>query len=224
MKLSRRDAIRYSAGIVLPSLPFLLGCRREGGAADASAPPPPVVTSGPAPGPVQCSATHAQIEGPYYRAGAPEKWDLFEKGMKGQVLEIDGRVTALDCAAGLRDVELDVWQATADGHYDNDGTMGLPPSRMLLRGKLHTDASGRYHVRTVVPGRYLNGAQYRPSHVHVKLRAAGFQELTTQLYFPGDPYNDIDPFIHKSLIMNASMSEAVMKARFDFALRRAQEG
>jgi protocatechuate 3,4-dioxygenase beta subunit len=90
---------------------------------------------------------------------------------------------------------------------------------MILRGKLRTEADGRYHVRTVLPGRYLNGAQYRPSHIHVKLRAPGFTELTTQLYFPGDPYNDVDPFIHRSLIMGVEQASSGLKARFDFALR-----
>jgi catechol 1,2-dioxygenase len=166
----------------------------------------------------QCVQTHDNIEGPYYRAGAPERWDLTEPGMRGTVLELDGRVTGLDCREGLRDVELDVWHATADGHYDNDGSMGRT-SKYVLRGKLHTDRDGRYHVRTIVPGRYLNGPQYRPAHVHVKVRASGFSDLTTQLYFPGDPYNDVDPFIHRSLIMQAERAGEALRARFDFVLR-----
>ena len=89
----------------------------------------------------------------------------------------------------------------------------------MLRGRVHTDAQGRYHLRTVVPGRYLNGAQYRPAHVHVKLRGSGFRPLTTQLYFPGDPYNDIDPFLHTSLIMPITREPNRLKARFDFVLR-----
>ena len=103
------------------------------------------------------------------------------------------------CERGLAGVELDVWHATHDGHYDNDGTLKVPG--YLLRGRLRTDAEGRYRLRTIIPGRYLNGRQYRPAHVHVKVRASGFAPLTTQLYFPGDPYNDIDPFIHRSLII-----------------------
>ena len=76
-------------------------------------------------------------------------------------------------------------------------------------------------MRTIVPGRYLNGRQYRPAHVHVKVRASGFAELTTQLYFPGDPYNDIDPFIHRSLIIGTEKARAGMLGHFDFVLRQA---
>jgi protocatechuate 3,4-dioxygenase beta subunit len=233
--VSRRRLIRMSAGVVL------VACGRENGAGpDAMpngaplAPPPPPSTSppmpmqapplasgsaGPPPPAAGCIETHDNIEGPYYRAGAPDRWDLTEPGMAGTPLEIDGRVSGPGCASGLRDVELDVWHATAAGHYDNDGTMGQPGKRYLLRGRLRTDADGRYHLRTVVPGRYLNGPQYRPAHVHVKVRASGFHELTTQLYFPGDPYNDVDPFIHKSLIMGLERAQSGVKGRFDFVLR-----
>ena len=201
--LSRRDALRVSAAVV-PSL--VLGFRA---ARDARAQPEPQPA---------CIETHDQIEGPYYRAGAPARWDLVDPSIHGTILEIDGRVTGHACGVGQRDVELDFWQANAEGRYDNDGSFGSVAPRFMLRGRVRTDAAGRYHVRTVVPGRYLNGAQYRPAHVHVKLRGNGFRPLTTQLYFPGDPYNDIDPFLHRSLIMRVDRAPDRLKARFDFVL------
>lgn len=137
--------------------------------------------------------------------------------MLGTPLEIEGRITTIDCKTPLIDAELDVWQATHSGHYDNDGTM--PPNTLLLRGRIKTDGDGRYRLRTIVPGRYLNGKQYRPAHVHVKIRAASHPVLTTQLYFPDDPYNDIDPFIHKSLIMDVKKKDRVVLAHYDFVLR-----
>jgi protocatechuate 3,4-dioxygenase beta subunit len=167
-----------------------------------------------------CIETHTNIEGPYYRAGAPERTSLLERGMTGVPLDIEGKVSGLDCGRGLAGVELDIWHATHEGHYDYDGTMHLGSERYLLRGRLKTDADGRYKISTIVPGRYLNGPQYRPSHVHVKVRAQGFKELTTQLYFPGDPYNDVDPFIHKSLIMGMEKSKDKMLGHFDFVLRQ----
>ena len=85
--------------------------------------------------------------------------------------------------------------------------------------RLHSE--GRYRVSTIVPGRYLNGPQFRPAHVHVKVRAPGFAPLTTQLYFPGDPYNDVDPFIHKSLVMGMEKARERMLGHFDFVLRQA---
>lgn len=164
-----------------------------------------------------CTATHDQIEGPYYRSGAPERWDLTTPGMKGTPLEITGRVIDIDCKTPLRDVELDIWQANDEGHYDNDGTMkGVG---MLLRGRVRTDGDGRYRVKSILPGRYLNGRQYRPAHVHVKLRAKDHAGLTTQLYFPDDPFNKIDPFIHQSLVMDVKKNDGKLLARFDFVLQ-----
>jgi protocatechuate 3,4-dioxygenase beta subunit len=215
---SRREALSVSLGVI-PTV--LLACRAGRGepqTAAVLATLAPTSTTSPDGG-APCVETHDQIEGPYYRAGAPERWDLLEPGMRGTVVEIDGRVTGSTCGAGQRDVELDVWQANADGRYDNDGSFGMPPPRYMLRGRLKTDASGRYHIRTVLPGHYMNGSQYRPAHVHVKARAPGFHTLTTQLYFPGDPYNDIDPFLHPSLIMPVQRTATAMKARFDFVLR-----
>lgn len=224
---SRRHALWLSAGLVV-------ACHELRSGPDASAPSdaagpvpasPPPASPPRAPGGAvsdgatsSCIETHANIEGPYYRPGAPERSSLLDPGMAGTPIEIGGRITGADCKSGLAGVELDVWHATPDGHYDNDGTMRLG-GRFLLRGVVRTDADGRYRLSTVVPGRYLNGRQYRPAHVHVKVRARGFAALTTQLYFPDDPYNDVDPFIHRSLIMGTEKRPSGMRAHFDFVLR-----
>jgi protocatechuate 3,4-dioxygenase beta subunit len=55
----------------------------------------------------------------------------------------------------------------------------------------------------------------------VKLRAAGHRELTTQLYFEGDPYNDGDDFIVSSLIMKHTKKNGARRASFDFVLATA---
>jgi protocatechuate 3,4-dioxygenase beta subunit len=169
----------------------------------------------------QCATTAPNIEGPYYRAGAPMRSDLVEPAMKGTRLVVSGRVLGDDCSSPLENATIDVWQADADGRYDNDGHDGRrTPGPLVLRGKLATAKGGVYEVKTIIPGRYLNGPQYRPSHVHVKVSAPGYRTLTTQLYFEGDPYNDVDPFIDKSLIMKLRGGGAKL-ATFDFVLARA---
>lgn len=163
------------------------------------------------------AGTAANIEGPYYRAGAPFRSNLIEGGIAGAPLVITGRVLSLDCRSPLTDAVLDIWQADGDGHYDNDGTFGAAGA-MRLRGKVRAAANGSFSVRSVLPGRYLNGRTYRPSHVHVKVTATGHLPLTTQLYFPDDPYNDGDPFIHRSLIMDVSRGPSGAMGHFDFVL------
>jgi protocatechuate 3,4-dioxygenase beta subunit len=58
-------------------------------------------------------------------------------------------------------------------------------------------------------------------HVHVKLRAAGHRELTTQLYFAGDEYIEGDPFVVPSLVMAHRKAGGARRAAFDFVLERA---
>jgi catechol 1,2-dioxygenase len=79
---------------------------------------------------------------------------------------------------------LDVWQADAVGNYHAAGA-----NDYRLRGKIKTDALGRYRLETILPGRYGDAAGIRPAHLHVTfLTPGGNALLTTQLYFEGDPY------------------------------------
>jgi protocatechuate 3,4-dioxygenase beta subunit len=158
----------------------------------------------------QCEESDDNIEGPYYKAGAPPKSDLTEDGMPGTRLTIAGSVLGITCAP-LAGALIDVWQANDDGAYDGAG--------FILRGTLNADDKGAYSFKTIIPGHYLNGSQYRPAHIHVKVSAPGYVLLTTQLYFEGDPYNDADAYIKDSLIMTLADAPGGEKAAvFDFVL------
>ncbi len=157
--------------------------------------------------------TAPNIEGPFFKPSSPERSDLRVAGTAGVLLEVSGTVYAADCSP-LAGAILDFWQADETGAYDNVGT--------TYRGHQTTDQDGRYRLLTIVPGRYLNGATYRPAHIHVKAAGTGTMLLTTQLYFPGDPYNEGDPFIEPSLIMSVSEdASGLMLASFDFVLPAA---
>lgn len=159
-----------------------------------------------------CEETEDDIEGPFYSEGAPVVDGALPGvgDLEGYAIELSGRVlTAVTCEP-LAGATLDLWQADDAGAYDNEG--------FTLRGKVVTDAEGRYAVQTIVPGNYRNGAQYRPAHIHVKVSAPGHAPLTTQLYFPDDPYNEIDPWFDERLLVTMSPGEGIDFARFDFAL------
>ena len=135
-----------------------------------------------------------------------------EAGMDGVRLVLSGTVLGAGCAPPAGAV-LDIWQANHDGEYDNEG--------FTLRGRFIADEQGRYQLGTIIPGHYLNGRQYRPAHIHAKVSAPGHQPLTTQLYFEGDPYNEIDPFIRESLIMRLDSDGDGKRCAFDFVLPAA---
>lgn len=137
----------------------------------------------------QCAVrTEPDIEGPFYRPGAP----LGARFDEGPSLVVQGAVRDTRCRP-MQDAVMEIWQADANGEYDLEG--------YRFRGTLRTDALGAYRIETVRPGHYRNGSTFRPSHIHVKVHANGRPPLTTQLYFPGDPYNDADPWMRSSLLL-----------------------
>jgi protocatechuate 3,4-dioxygenase beta subunit len=156
-----------------------------------------------------CAPTEDNIEGPYYRGGAPVRSDLVQPGMQGTRLEISGTVRSARCVP-LAGAVIEAWQADSAGRYDLRG--------YTLRGTLVADDRGRYSLRTILPGHYLNGDRFRPAHVHLKIRAPGHRPLTTQLYFAGDPYNGGDPFIRSSLIMPLARDGGSLHAARDLVL------
>ena len=119
-------------------------------------------------------------QGPFYTAEAPMIVDnlLASIDEPGTRLVISGIVQTLDCTATIPNTKIDIWHANDAGAYDNTG--------YTLRGVTYTNAEGFYLFETVLPGKYLNGASYRPRHIHFKITPPGFPTLTTQLYFEGD--------------------------------------
>lgn len=143
--------------------------------------------------------TGADIEGPYYLAGSLETPTL-GPGM----LTLRGAVMDARCQP-LPGALVDVWQADETGAYAED----------RYRAKQRAGEDGGYQFQTTKPGNYLNGAQYRPAHIHLKASAPGFRSLTTQLYFPEDPYNGIDPWFDAARLVSMETNSA---ARFDVVL------
>ena len=151
------------------------------------------------------TATVSQTEGPYYKAGAPQKSNLVESGMTGTPLTLTGFVVDTSCRP-MANAKVDVWQADADGQYDNSG--------YRLRGYVLTDASGRYTIETVIPGQYPG----RTEHIHVKVTPAGGSTLTSQLYFPDQP-NATDAIFDPSLVLTMAPSGSSYVGTFTFVLR-----
>ncbi|MBM3125107.1 MAG: hypothetical protein FJZ87_08510 [Chloroflexi bacterium] len=122
--------------------------------------------------PLCTGLTPENAEGPYYKAGSPERNSLLGEGLVGDRMILIGYVLDSDCTP-IPKAWLDFWQADSNGNYDNSG--------FILRGHQYTDEQGRYLLETVLPGLYAS----RPiQHIHVKVQAPGGGILTTQLYFP----------------------------------------
>src|SRR5262249_49963050 len=70
--------------------------------------------------------TEDNILGPYYREGAPYRAKITPPLAKGTTLVIRGRVWGFDTKKPLVNALLDIWQADADGRYDNDDATKPP--------------------------------------------------------------------------------------------------
>ena len=159
------------------------------------------------------TATPAQTEGPFFRAGSPGRAELVEPGSKARQVELTGFVLTRGCNPVARAV-VDLWHADERGAYDNKG--------FRYRGRTYTDEKGRYRFRTIVPALYPG----RTRHYHVNVAAGGKLLLTTQLYFPDDPGNRRDGLFRKELLMQVAgkggtkggAKDSVMAARFDFII------
>lgn len=169
-----------------------------------------------------CLLTPPQTEGPYYPPQAQidalldKDNDLTQvKGKPGraigQVIYILGQVRDSHCRP-IEGALLEIWQASANGRYnhprDRFNPAPLDP-HFQYWGKTVTDQEGRYLFKTIIPGRYQAGPGWiRPSHVHFTIHEPDHQELTTQMYFAGDPYhqkdyilNDVPPAERKRVIV-----------------------
>jgi len=158
----------------------------------------------PVPPPDCGGPTIGLTEGPFYKSNSPERKSLIEPGVIGTKITITGYVYDTECRP-LTGVWLDFWQADGRGNYDNTG--------FRLRGHQFTDATGRYTLETVMPGGYTG----RTAHIHVKVRAEGKPELTTQIFFPGNPRNTRDGIFDPSLVARKSEGDG-MQFYFDFII------
>jgi catechol 1,2-dioxygenase len=99
----------------------------------------------------------------------------------------------------LAGVEVDVWQASPVGLYENQDPNQCD---MNLRGKFTTDDDGRFRFRSVKPAGYpvptdgpvgdLLRAQgrhcFRPAHLHFLACKPGFKTLITQVFVDDDEF------------------------------------
>jgi hydroxyquinol 1,2-dioxygenase len=150
--------------------------------------------------PRPAGATPNTLAGPFYRADAPEipAGGNISRDHKGDPLEVTGRVVALD-GGGVGGAAVEVWHANAEGLYENQEPDRQP--EFNLRGRLRTDAEGRFRFQTVKPKGYalpsdgpvgqlmsaLGLGLERPAHIHFKVSAPGFEKLTTHVFDRSDP-------------------------------------
>jgi protocatechuate 3,4-dioxygenase beta subunit len=137
----------------------------------------------------------------------------------GEKIVVTGRVTDED-GRPVRDSLVEVWQCNAAGRYfhrKDQHDAPLDPNFFGF-GKFLTDGAGRYRFVTIKPGPYPWGNHdkaWRPAHVHFSLFGNVYaQRLVTQMYFPGDPLQPLDP-IFNSIPDDAARQRLVARFSLD---------
>ena len=167
------------------------------------------------------SATEATVQGPFYWEGAPEVpqgCDLSAAGVAGDPAYYTGEVTDTS-GRPLAGALLDIWSGDGEGVYD----MQVEGQGMTLRGRLRTDAEGRYRFWSIRPSEYpvptdgpvgvmlkrMGRHPMRPGHIHMKVSAQGHVPLTTHLFARGGRFLDSDAVfgVRDSLVVDYERHE-----------------
>jgi hypothetical protein len=108
-----------------------------------------------------CTPTRPDAEGPFYEPNAPERTSIG----KGHVLK--GVVRSSTGCRPVPGAQLEFWQVNEQAEYDD-----------AHRATMFADNVGAYSFESNFPLGYSG----RPSHIHLRVTAEGYQTLITQFY------------------------------------------
>ena len=166
--------------------------------------------------------TASQTVGPYLHIGLT--WlvtdNLVAPGVTGDPITIEGRITDAD-GKPVDDALIEIWQANAHGRYahpDDARDLPLEPAFKGF-GRFPTNPDGAFRFTTVKPGPVPapRGGVQAP-HINVTVFMRGMlKQLTTRIYFPGDPANAGDPVLQcvpaerRDTLVAAPLREGVLR-------------
>jgi protocatechuate 3,4-dioxygenase beta subunit len=167
--VAREKRIRF--GYVLTASLFVLvlaGCGdvSESGSSQMAQPskksPPTKIAESHAAGrSADCKPTQPDMLGPFYEPGAPVRTSV------GRGYVLYGSVLAAEECRPIPNARIEFWLANPRGDYDD-----------AHRATVFAGERGEYRLESNLPVSYGG----RPPHIHVRVRAPGYEELVTQHY------------------------------------------
>ena len=149
--------------------------------------------------------TEATVFGPFHTDAASDfkNGDDISGGAPGEPAFIGGTVRSAD-GKPIANAVVDVWQADGDGIYDVQYTD--KNGALFARGRLRTDADGKYWFKSILPefysiptdgpvGEWIRRSgrhPFRPAHLHFMIQAPGHEKLVTHVFRSDDKYLDSD--------------------------------
>ena len=179
--------------------------------------------------------TPSQTEGPFYPVVAQKDKDFDltkiegrEEAAKGEVIEIEGSVHDTE-GNPVEDATVDIWQANAAGRYSHPHDKNPAPLDPNFQGWaiVPSGKDGKFKFRSIKPGAYPASKNWdRPPHIHFKVTKKGYHELTTQMYFPGEPLNEKDGILKKhkpeeqEMLVSKKLSDDPLTLEFKLVLEK----
>ncbi len=124
----------------------------------------------------------------------------------------------------IRNALIELWQANAAGRYLHKRELHDAPldPNFTGGGRTLTDDNGEYRFITIKPGAYPWGNHFnawRPAHIHFSVFGTNFlSRLVTQMYFPGDPLQPLDPIFNS---MADDATKQTLIAAYDHDVTKA---
>ncbi|MGJ0429190.1 dioxygenase [Methylobacter sp.] len=174
--------------------------------------------------------------GPFFRADAPFRErgaSIASDDAPGARVRISGRVFEFESNAPIEGAILDIWQAAANGLYENQDEQ---QPDYHLRGRFRTDKNGTFELIALMPttyripddgpvGEFLKIAKrppIRPAHIHVIVSAPGYETLVTQIFVKGDPdiEDDVVFTASQNMVGDFKPEGDAFRLTYDFPLKR----
>lgn len=183
--------------------------------------------------------TSSELTGPSF-ATPPEADRNMAQGKDGlalgQLIRLVVRVLDED-ARPQEGALVEIWHANAAGKYQHpvDGRDAPLDKNFRSWGRGLSDAKGEIDFLTIRPGAYPvpnTDNWWRPPHIHISAYGDAFaSRIVSQIYFPGDPLNDLDGILNgipdakarERLVLQADQAAGIHQValgyRFDLVLR-----
>jgi protocatechuate 3,4-dioxygenase, beta subunit len=161
--------------------------------------------------------TAGQEMGPFYPILRPADHDADLTRVKGrngtamgQPINVIGRIVDLR-GNPVRNARIEFWQCNAVGRYDHPGDRANPAAldpNFQGFARLASDRDGQFKFRSVKPKDYNTPIGVRTPHIHFDVHGPS-DRLITQMYFPGEPLNDVDFLLKKAGPKESLIAEAI---------------
>ena len=168
----------------------------------------------PLPGSAQRPPTTETAIGLFYQPGAPSRTNLRTDAVKGEPLNLQGRVLDVN-GRPVPDALVELWHADASGSVDES----------RFRSGQTTTKKGLFRLQTILPGHIpmaRDNAVFAARHIHVVVSHPDFEQLVSLIFFKGDEALAVNPYPELAIALESAKAgtEKTLFGRVELILRR----